>query len=63
MGVLMVEDDYELVGFDVVSDPSTHNAWFVKEDEIPQQYLESKNNGGKGKLLENLKKFNKWLEN
>ena len=33
MGVLMVEDDYELVGFDVVSDPSTHNAWFVKEDE------------------------------
>ena len=63
MGVLMVEDDYELVGFDVVSDPSTHNAWFVKEDEITQQYLESKNDNGKGKLFETLKKFDKWLEN
>ena len=61
MGVLMVEDDYELVGFDVVSDPSTHNAWFVKEDEIPQQYLESKEPDKNKKLLENLKKFDKWL--
>ena len=61
MGVLVVEDDYELVGFDVVSDPSTHNAWFVKEDEIPQQYLESKEPDKNKKLLENLKKFDKWL--
>jgi hypothetical protein len=60
-GVLMVEDDYELVGFDVVSDPSTHNAWFVKEDEIPRQYLESKESDGSSKLLENLRKFDKWL--
>ena len=61
MGVLMVEDDYELVGFDVVSEPSTHNAWFTKEDEIPQQYLESKEPDKNKKLLENLKKFDKWL--
>ena len=61
MGVLMVEDDYELVGFDVVSDPSTHNAWFVKEDEIPRQYLESRESDGSSKLLENLRKFDKWL--
>lgn len=61
MGVLMVEDDYELVGFDVVSDPSTHNAWFVKDGEIPRQYLESKESDGSSKLLENLRKFDKWL--
>ena len=61
MGVLMVEDDYELVCYDVVSDPSTHNAWFVQDDAIPQQYLESKEPDKSKKLLENLKKFDKWL--
>ena len=59
MGVLMVGDDYELVGFDVVSDPSTHNAWFVQGDEIPQEYLTpGKASGG---LFEKLNRFNDWL--
>lgn len=61
MGVLMVEDDYELVCYDVVSDPSTHNAWFVQDDVIPQQYLEAKEDSKKPKLFEDLKKFDSWL--
>ena len=63
MGVLVVEDDYELVGFDVVSDPSTHNAWFVQGEEIPAQYLEAKEGSKKPKLFEDLKKFDNWLSN
>lgn len=63
MGVLVVEDDYELVGFDVVSDPSTSNAWFVRDGEIPQQYLEAKETNKKSKLFEDLKKFDNWLNN
>jgi len=60
MGVLMVEDDYELVGFDVVSDPSTFNAWFCRPGEdIPQEYLsDGKAHGG---LFEKLECFKDWL--
>lgn len=61
MGVLYVADDYEIVCWDVVSDPSTPDAWITKEDEIPQQYIESKNNENKPKLLEDLNKFEDWL--
>ena len=43
MGVLYVADDYELVCFDVVSDPSTENAWIMPLGEkIPSQYLSEK---------------------
>lgn len=43
MGVLYVADDYELVCFDVVSDPSTENAWIMPLGEkIPPQYLSEK---------------------
>ena len=61
MGILYVADDYEIVCWDVVSDPSTPDAWITKEDEIPQQYIESKNNENKPKLLEDLNKFEDWL--
>lgn len=61
MGVLYVADDYEIVCWDVVSDPSTPNAWITKEDEIPQQYIESKKNDKKSKILEDLDNFNEWL--
>lgn len=61
MGVLYVGDDYELVGFDVVSDPSTSHAWFspVGED-IPKENIlgGEKANGG---LFEKLSRFNDWL--
>ena len=43
MGVLYVADDYEIVCWDVVSDPSTPGAWIgTKGGEELQQYVESK---------------------
>jgi len=62
MGVLYVDDDYEIVCWDVVSDPSTPGAWISDSYEKLQPYLESKESE-KARLLENLKKFDKWLEN
>ena len=62
MGVLYVSDDYEIVCWDIVSDPSTPQAWITPEDNIPQQYIESvENNASKSKLFEKLDKFNEWL--
>lgn len=62
MGVLYVSDDYEIVCWDIVSDPSTPQAWITSEDNIPQQYIESvENNDSKSKLFEKLDKFNEWL--
>lgn len=43
MGVLYVADDYEIVCWDVVSDPSTPGAWISPKGEEPlRQYVESK---------------------
>ena len=62
MGVLYVSDDYEIVCWDIVSDPSTPNAWITPEDNIPQQYVENKENDEtKSKLFENLDEFTEWL--
>ena len=62
IGVLYVSDDYEIVCWDIVSDPSTPQAWITPEDNIPQQYIESvENNDSKSKLFEKLDKFNEWL--
>lgn len=62
MGVLYVDEDYEIVCWDVVSEPSTPNAWITTEDNIPQQYVESKENSeGKDKIFEELDKFKDWL--
>jgi len=61
MGVLYVDEDYEIVCWDVVSDPSTPNAWITKEDEIPRQYVEGKENSEKPKIFEKIDKFNDWL--
>jgi len=60
MGVLYVADDYEIVCWDVVSDPSTPNAWITPEDQIPQQYVESKETE-KNTIFEELGKFSDWL--
>lgn len=62
MGVLYVSDDYEIVCWDIVGDPSTPQAWITPEDNIPQQYIESKeNDSSKSKLFEDLEKFADWL--
>lgn len=61
MGVLMVGDDYELVGFDVVSDPSTFSAWFCPPgEEIPKEYLVNNKKEQEG-LFEKLNRFKDWL--
>ena len=59
-GKYMVGDDYELICWDVVSDPSTPNAWISKNAEELQQYVESKSSG-KNTLLEKLNRFDDWL--
>ena len=60
MGVLYVDDDYEIVCWDVVSDPSTPGAWISDSYEKLQPYLESKESD-KNRLMEKLSKFNNWL--
>ncbi len=60
MGVLYVDDDYEIVCWDVVSDPSTPGAWISDSYEKLQPYLESKESE-KTRLLEKLSKFDNWL--
>jgi hypothetical protein len=62
MGVLYVSDDYEIVCWDIVSDPSTPQAWITPEDNIPQQYIENtEKDEKKSKLFESLDKFTEWL--
>ena len=39
-GKYMVGDDYELICWDVVSDPSTPNAWISTNEEELQRYVE-----------------------
>jgi hypothetical protein len=60
MGVLYVGDDFEIVCWDVVSDPSTPNAWISDSYDKLQPYLESKSNT-KSQLIEKLEQFNDWL--
>ena len=62
MGVLYVADDYEIVCWDVVSDPSTPGAFIGSSSEELQQYVESdETNKGKNQLFEKLDKFSDWL--
>lgn len=62
MGILYVADDYELVCFDVVSEPSTEDAWFAKPGEkIPVEYLHEGQKNEKNDIIEKLNFFDTWL--
>ena len=64
LGKLIVGDDLELVCWDVVTQPSTPNAWIETEDERLQPYLESKENNNKPIIKETkdkVSKFDSWL--
>lgn len=68
MGVLYVADDYEIVCWDVVSEPSTPGSFVAFDDEKStgkeklQQYVENNLNGNKSnKIFEKLDKLNDWL--
>lgn len=60
-GKMIVGDDFELVCWDFVSDPSTPNAWVEKDEMNLKPYIESKDNSGKGQINEKLDKFKGWL--
>lgn len=62
MGVLYVSEDFELLGFDVVSDPSTKNAWFAPKGEtIPKEYIQEEKSNNNSQLFEKLEQFSDWL--
>ena len=62
-GAEVVGDDYEIVCWDVVSDPSTPGAWIDEDDNNLKPYLEAKSNKDKNVLLEKLEKYDSWLLN
>ena len=61
LGSLIVGDDFELVCWDVVSDPSTPNAWVSDNYDGLENYKENKEYNNENTLLENLKKYDNWL--
>ena len=62
MGVLYVGEDYEIICWDVVSDPSTPGAFISQNANELQQYIESDTSSkNKPQLFEKLDKFNDWL--
>ena len=67
MGKYIVGDDYELICWDFVSDPSTPNAWVDKEMSNLERYIENTEKNGniltEKKDIDETKfsKFDKWL--
>lgn len=59
LGQTIVGDDFELICWDIVSDPSTPGAYIGKSEEL-QQYVENKT-AEKKKINEKLNKINKIL--
>jgi len=59
-GKMIVGDDLELICWDVVSDPSTPNAWITEDPKEVSIYIENKEKEGK-RIVENLSKFDEWL--
>lgn len=63
MGVLYVGEDYEIVCWDVVSDPSTPGAFISTNAADLQQYVESNDTSkNRPQLFEKLDKFGDWLK-
>ena len=59
MGQYIVGDDFELICWDIVSDPSTPNAWIGSESEL-HTYVENKHTA-KSNLSEKINKIKKIL--
>lgn len=62
-GKLIVGDDYEIICWDFVGDPSTNNAWVDMDKEKLTPYLENteKNTNVINEKNTKFDKFNKWL--
>ena len=62
-GTTLVSDDYELVCWDIVLEPSTPNAWISQNPKELEPFIESNTLRNKSELSEKLKKINKILLN
>jgi len=62
-GKVVVNDDYEIVCWDVVSQPSTPNAWIDMEAEKLQPYIQEQVSDNKQQIIKEDKfsKFDNWL--
>lgn len=62
LGVLEVEDDFELISWDVVLEPSTPNAYISRNIEDLRQFIESdETKMSKDLIMEKIKKVSKIL--
>ena len=62
-GKLVVGDDYEIVCWDVVAQPSTPGAWMDTDPGKLQQYMESEEKKDNVLNEDGFSKFDKWLLN
>lgn len=62
-GKLVVGDDYEIVCWDVVAQPSTPGAWMDSDPGKLRQYVESEEKKGDLIKEDSFSKFDKWLLN
>lgn len=61
MGRLVVGDDYEIVAWDAVAQPSTPNAWIEDSPEKLRPYVESVNAESSIIKEDKFSEFDKWL--
>lgn len=61
LGQYMVQDDFELIGWDVVLEPSTSGSWIGRDMKDLQQYVEGEERCG-SPILEKLEHINSILE-
>lgn len=61
LGRLVVGDDYEIVCWDVVAQPSTPNAWIEASSDKLQPYIESETKKGQVIKEDKFSEFNDWL--
>lgn len=60
-GKLIVGEDFEIVCWDVVSQPSTPGAWIDENPESLKQYVESEEKNGEMLAENKYEKFKNWL--
>lgn len=60
-GKLVVGDDFEIVCWDVVAQPSTPGAWVAETPDMLKQYVESEKKIGEIIKEDKYSKFDKWL--
>lgn len=63
MGTLIVGDDLELIGWDVVMEPSTSNAWISTNPSDLQPFIETKEKSNDNLISEKIQKISHILKN